>query len=194
MAVNESFGAIPADRSVVRATAAQWEDLANPAHAINTPGAATDPVKGLTTGMLEFSGTVDNILPGASQLPHAWEEGSSVVPHLHLRFFNAAAGVNTRWKLEVDVASPNTDFANAYGTYTLHETITVTNPNNAGTHIKAEFSALAMTGKLLSTIIAWRLTRLKTDVLDTDTGVCALLSLDFHFQSDSIGSTTGITK
>ena len=62
-----------------------WDDLRFPANAINPPGAAADPIRNTSTGMLEFSGSADNVIAGIAQMPHAWRAGTSIRPHLHLR-------------------------------------------------------------------------------------------------------------
>ena len=61
----------------LRVTHGLWEDLRFPASGINPLGAASDPSRSNVTGMLEFSGTADNLIAGAAQMPHGWLEGSA---------------------------------------------------------------------------------------------------------------------
>jgi len=165
-----------------------WDDLRFPSQGINPPGAASDPTVNSTTGLLTFSGTADNVVAGVAQMPHAWKRGSAIRPHIHLRFINAGTR-DTRWKFEYDIASVNDDFANAYGTYTAMPTITVTNPNNAKTHVIAGFGDIEMTTHRESCVILWRLSRLAaSDTADTDTKACVLMEFDIHFQTEKAGT------
>ena len=49
----------------------RWEDLRFPSQGINPPGAASDPIRSQTTGLLEFSGSADNVICGVAQMPHS---------------------------------------------------------------------------------------------------------------------------
>lgn len=125
-------------------------------------------------------------------MPHNWKRGSGVRPHLHLRFPTSVAG-NSRWKLEYDKADTQTNFANAYGTYTDGGTITVANPQNILDETLASFSPIPMTGLKESAVIAWRISRLaNSDGLDTDTSAIVLLEFDIHFETEKIGTKTEI--
>jgi hypothetical protein len=171
-----------------------WDDLRFPATGINPPGAAADPGRSTTTGLLEFSGSADNIICGVAQMPHSWKEGSALGPHLHLRFPTSATA-NTRWKLEYDVASPAGNFTNNSGTWSDGGTITVANPENVKKHVLADFTDIVMTGKTFSTIVLWRITRLaSTDAADNDTSAVELLEFDIHFEIDSMGSVEEYSK
>ena len=161
-----------------------WDDFTMPASGINPPGAVSDPPRSTTTGLLEFSGTADNILAGVMQLPHRWAEGTEIRPHIPVRFTTSTA-TNTRWKFEYDIASPTGNFTNNSGTYTDGGTITIANPQNVKKHVLGGFTAIAMTGHTLSANVLWKITRLaSTDAADNYTGVVELLDFDMHFQTD----------
>jgi hypothetical protein len=165
-----------------------WDDLLGPATGINPPGAASDPTRNTTTGLLDFSGTADNVLVGEWQLSHQWTPGTAVRPHLHLRF-PVSANANTRWKFEYDVGSVNAAFANDPGVYTTLATITVANPQNVRRHAIAGFGSIPMTGHTESCVILWRLTRLaSSDAADTDTNIASLVSIDCHYQKNKAGT------
>ena len=171
-----------------------WEDLRFPASGFNPAGSTAPPSVDTGTGLLLFSGTADNIIGGIAQMSHSWKSGSTVYPHLHLRFPTASAN-NTRWKFEYDVASIDGDFTNAYGTYTAGGTITVANPNNAKRHVLASFATVAMTGYTLSSCLMWRITRLAaSDAADNDTAACALMEFDIHYEIDTVGSRQEFVK
>jgi hypothetical protein len=164
-----------------------YDDVRVEASGINPPGAAADPTRNTTTGLLEFSGSADNIICAQTELPHDWVKGSLVYPHIHTRH-TVAASANTRCKFEYDYANPNADFNENSGTYEATETITVANPNNVKRHHMSAFSPIYV-GNAYSTIIQWKLTRLaNSDAADNDTQVAALLALDFHYLKKFGGS------
>lgn len=166
----------------------RWEDMRFPSQGINPPGAAADPARDPTTGLLVFSPLMDNVIAGVAQLPHAWLPGSNVHPHIHLRNPTVAAGQNSRWQFAYDIANPNGDFSNALGTYTALPTVTVPNPANTARHQLAGLGDLPMVGFRESTVILWQVTRLAgTDALDTDGGI-TLLEFDIHFQAHKQGT------
>jgi hypothetical protein len=167
-----------------------WDDLRFPSQGINPAGASAPPTVSNATGMLEFAGNTDNTIAGIAQMPHAWANGTEIHPHIHLRFINASAN-NTRWKFEYDIANVFGDFVNAYGTYTTLSTVTKVNPNNAKKHELVAFGPIDMTGFNDSCCIMWKISRLaSSDALDNDTGACALLEFDIHYQSNARGSRT----
>lgn len=164
-----------------------WDDLVVPGVAVNPPGAASDPTVNTSTGLLEFSGTADNVIIFSWQLPHGWSGAwdasmAIVIPHIHVR--NLAASTNvSRWKFEYDAASVNGEFANAYGTFTTLATVSHTNPNNTKAHKIVAFGNLDLTGKGVSTVVHAKVSRLAaSDGADTDTGAIALYSADLHIR------------
>lgn len=180
-------------QSYQRPGGGEWEDLRMPASGINPPGAASDPTRDTTTGLLVFSGSADNVIAGVAQMPHGWRPGTIVRPHLHLRFPTADAGKNTRWKFEYDVASPSGDFTNNDGVFTTLATITVANPNNVKKHVLGAFGDLSMTGMKESSCVVWKISRLaNTDAADDDTNACVLLEFDIHYQDEKAGTVPEI--
>lgn len=170
----------------------RWDDLRFPSQGINPPGAASDPTRSQTTGLLEFSGTADNVICGVAQMPHSWQPGSAIRPHLHLRF-PTSQSANSRWKLEYDVTNGSSDFANNYGVYTDGGTITVANPQNVKTDKLFPFNPITMTGLRESAILVWRISRLaSSDSADTDTSAIVLLEFDIHYLSEKMGTITEI--
>lgn len=170
----------------------RWDDLRFPSQGINPPGAASDPTVNTSTGLLQFSGTVDNVLAGAAQMPHAWKYGSEMHFHVHL-LFPTSANANTRWKLEYNRVPLAGNADHAHGTYTALTVITIANPQDVTKHVIGEFDPISMTGMLGSTCVLWRLSRLaNSDGADTDTNLCVLMELDIHYEIDKMGSPTEI--
>jgi hypothetical protein len=175
------------DQLAVAVFGEEWDDMLTVGTGINPPGAPSDPPRSTTTGLLEFSGTQDNVIVGEWQMSHQWKPGI-VKPHIHLRFPTSTA-TNTRWKFEYDVASVNGDFVNNSGTLTTLATITIANPENVKKHAVQGFGDIDLSTYKESTVILWRITRLaSSDAADTYTGVVELLSLDLHYQKNKAGT------
>lgn len=165
----------------------EWDDMLTVGTGINPPGAASDPSRSTTTGLLQFSGSADNVIVGEWQMSHQWKPGV-VKPHIHLRFPTSAAS-NTRWKFEYDVASVNGDFVNNSGTLTTLATITIANPQNVKKHVVQGFGDIDLTTYQESAVILWRITRLaNSDAADNHTAVVELLSVDLHYQKNKAGT------
>jgi hypothetical protein len=167
----------------------RWDDLRFPSQGINPAGSPAPAGVDTDTGALSFAGNQDNVVGGIAQMPHSWWIGSTVKPHVHLRFPTSNAGKNTRWQFGYDVANVNENFANAIGTYTTLAAITVANPASTVKHVIAGLGDLSMAGKKESCIILWRLSRLAaSDAADDDTNACLLLEFDIHFQIQKTGT------
>jgi hypothetical protein len=188
----KALGAITVSELTLTDTA--WDDLRFPSQAINPSGAPDAPNRSQTTGLLEFSGSTDNVIMGVAQMPHSWKEGTAISPHMHLRFPTSTA-TNTRWKFEYDMANPGADFVNAPGVFTDGGTITAANAQNTKRHAMFDFADITMTGKTLSCCILWKITRLaNTDAADNYTGVTELLEFDIHYEIDKLGSDSEISN
>lgn len=183
-----TFGANVSVSGSFRLIDTAWDDLRFPAQAINPPGVTASPTRNETTGLLEFSGTVDNIIAGVAQMPHSWKAGTAVEPHIHL-LFPTSSSANTRWKFEHNVVPLGGDAAVTYGQYTALSTITVANPQNVKRHTYGDFASIDMTGAAESSCILWRLSRLAaSDAGDNDTNATAFMELDIHYQVEKLGS------
>lgn len=165
-------------------TGLRWDDLRFPSQGINPAGAANPATPDNTDGTLSFSGTGDKVIAGVAQMPHSWQDGTAIRPHIHLQF-KTSASANTRWKLTWDIANVNGDF----GVTTGDNTITVANPQNVNKHALAAFAEISMDGFRDSCIIKWTVSRLaQSDAADNDTNAANLLEFDIHYQLGSHGS------
>lgn len=160
-----------------------WDDLRFPAVGINPPGAASDPARNTSDGLLEFSASQTNVIVGVAQMPHSWKLGSRVEPHIHWLAADANAG-NVYWRFEYKVASINGDFQ---ADYTVANTLSAA-PGSAVKHAIHGLADMDMTGYGISAMIQWKLSRIGGDATDTYAGVARLLEVDFHYISDSFGS------
>ena len=161
------------------------EDLRFPSSGINPPGAATDPTRSATTGMLEFAAGADRVIAGNFQMPHAWAPGTTVTPHIHLMFPTANAN-DSKWRFDYTIANINGNFsAGNYGTYTQSTVATITNPNSVQKHGIFNIATLDMTGFTESCVVLWKLTRV--DAGNTDASTIVLLDFDIHYYVEKFG-------
>lgn len=170
---------------------AYWTDLTFPAQAINPPGAASDPLRSSTTGLLEFSASVQNVITGVAQLPHGWKAGSGIRPHIHHR---AAPGTDPAggnpdvvWQLEYKWYNNNDPVPATYSSDP--KTFTLSN-FSGGLQIADidSFSEIDGTGMRDSSILEWRLSRMGTDGSDTYADVDVLLEFDIRVLMNGFGS------
>jgi hypothetical protein len=166
-----------------------WDDLRFPAAGINPPGAASDPVRNTTDGLLEFSASQVNIIAIQAQLPHQWKEGSTLHAHAHWMPINANAG-NVVWELKYKVANINEAFPAGWTTVP----VTVAASGVAEKHQISNLAEIEMTGKTLSCMVLILLSRLGDNVADTYGSVVKLLEMDIHFEIDGFGSDEEFVK
>lgn len=167
-----------------------WEDLRFPAQGINPPGAASDPDVDTATGLLLFRGvTGAEIVAGVAQMPHGWKEGSILYPHVHWHKTTSAAG-DVMWQLEYEVHNLDGTFAGAYGTAISSNVpdLDTKDDDTAGQNIVTTMGTIDMTGKTISALIFWKLSRLPLDAGDTYEADARLVELDLHYLLNSFGS------
>lgn len=167
----------------------RWDDLRFPANGLNPAGSPAPAGVDTATGCLVFAGNQDNVVGGIAQMPHAWAVGTTIRPHIHLRFPTSNAGKNTRWQFFYDVAAVDGTFTNASGTYSSLTAVTIANPASVNKHAIVGLGDLTMTGFHESAVILWQVHRLAaSDVLDDDTSDCLLMEFDIHYQIEKTGT------
>jgi hypothetical protein len=135
------------------------------------------------------------------QMPHAWKQGTDMGAHVHWTT-NATAPLATtvRWTIEyqwVNIGS-NMNLAtnNTTSGYTVLTNANI-NPDNSlavGEHAITSMGTISGSGMNLSSVLVCRVYREGAGSNDTYTGNAALLSIDFHYEIDSFGSTTEYAK
>jgi len=179
----------------LRLSDTSWEDLRFPVQAINPPGQASDPDVETTTGMLLFAAASTELVFGVAQMPHAWKEGTTIIPHVHWSKTTSAGG-NVLWQLDYEVVANGAVATLAYGEQ-LQSVAAVTGTPDGDTAnevLISSFGDLAMTGKTVSCLIIWKLSRIGGDGTDTYGADARLFELDFHYEIDSFGSNEEYTK
>ena len=161
----------------------RWDDLRSPAQALNTPGSIGTPGRNATDGLLDFDHNSTETIYAVWQLPHAWAETTTVRPHAHLLYRNAAAG-NSVWTFSYKIANVNGDFQANY----TDVTVTHTGPASTTQHVLVSFGDIDMTGYRDSCVILWKLARIGGNGSDTFGYDIGLIEADLHWQSDGRGS------
>jgi hypothetical protein len=122
------------------------------------------------------------------QLPHNWDAGTGIRPHVHWSPGNSTNTGSVVWRLEYTwanaVVAPGNTFPE---TTTL--TVTQAAAGVAYSHQIAQWTEIDGTGKRLSSVLMCRLFRVGGDAADTFTGDAFALSVDFHIQVQGNGST-----
>lgn len=115
------------------------------------------------------------------QLPHTWEEGSSVEPHIHWVPSNSNTGTAVfdmdYWVTNIGEAMPQSQ----------HVSVTVAGRGVAYCHQLTSYGSISMTGKTASCIFGARMYRVGGASNDTFTGSCFVLSVDLHIYNSRTG-------
>lgn len=165
-----------------------WDDMKYPASGLNPPGAASDPTRDTTDGMLLFDAAATNVIAGGALMPHAREVGTVIEPHIHWTATTTGAG-NVVWRFEYAVAS----IGNAFPAYTTVN-VTAAASGVANQHQVTSFGEITMADDALGTMLKWKLSRIGGDAADTYAADAKLLEFDIHIQLDSFGSEEKYSK
>ena len=197
MSVNDTFDLGPTYEGFHSGDEVRWDDLRFPVQAINPPGQASDPDVEATTGMLLFDAISTELVYGVAQMPHAWLEQSTIIPHIHWQktAANSPTG-NVLWRFEYELVNNGSVAAMDYGT-ALNATDTVDGTPDDGAADRVlitSFGNVSMRGQNISSLIFWKLSRIGGDGSDSFTSDARLLELDFHFIVDGRGSLAQFSK
>lgn len=125
------------------------------------------------------------------QMPHTWREGTTIYPHIHWAPEDASGG-NVIWYLEYTWAN----YPGTFPTPTTINTGAVAAGNTAFAHIISPFPAsggIDGTGKKISSVMRCRVYRTPTGD-DTYGGLAFAISIDFHYETNTVGSRSEYTK
>lgn len=132
------------------------------------------------------------------QLPHNWKEGSSIYPHVHWSPQTTGKTGSVVWGLEytwvnynatTPIAFPNTIIITA-------TSAGINGSSDADKHLITALGTLTPSGTQdkISSVLMCRFYRKSGDDADTYNGNAAVLSVDFHYEMDGIGSHTLYVK
>jgi hypothetical protein len=170
-----------------------WDDLRNPATAINPPGAASDPVRNQSDGWLEFSASQTNTIVVDVQLPHAYKEGSTIRPHVHWHKKTAGAG-DVLWRCEYAFWNIGAAVPNSYTTVDVSTPIPAFPDDGTVKSLITSWGDVTMTGKRISCLGKMIVSRVGGAPADTYAGLAVMEYVDIHYQLDTAGSVLETTK
>lgn len=120
------------------------------------------------------------------QLPHSWRQGTDVLAHVHFSTLATTTGT-VIWGLEYTWANVN----GTYPTTTLSTSSYDITANSQYKHMLSPIVTLSGSGKTISSVIICRVYRTSGG---TNTGAMILTDVDFHYQTDTIGSSAETSK
>ena len=175
--------------------ATSWDDLRFPATAINPPGQASDPDVEASSGLLLFAASGTELIYALAQMPHSWDEGSDISPHIHWTKTTSAGG-DVAWNLKYKLF-PIGGVGDADWTDVGIASSPVTGTpdgDTANEHLITAWDDIDMTEQTLSCCILFEISRLGGDASDTYGADARLLEFDIHYQVDSFGSEQEFSK
>jgi hypothetical protein len=130
------------------------------------------------------------------QLPHSYKEGTNIYPHLHWTPLTSRSG-NVEWNLDYTWVNFDETTPLVFPSTTT-TTVVAVGPFTARTHLITPLTTnnvgLDGTGKKVSSILICRLWRNSSNSADTYGDDAGLLSFDFHYQINSVGSRSQFIK
>lgn len=125
------------------------------------------------------------------QLPHDWEEGSNIYPHIHwVPSQNGAAGPTVpRWGLQyawLNIGETFTSYTTIYGTTTAPASEVLVKDRHYLTPLGT--GGIDGSGKTISSMLVCRIFRDGNDPADNFAGLAGALEVDFHYQRNTLGS------
>lgn len=129
------------------------------------------------------------------QLPHSWKEGTTIYPHVHWLPKATKTG-NVEWNLDYSWQNYDAATPQVFPSYTT-STVVATGSFVANTHKITSLTGgtgLDGTSKKISSILICRIWRNSSNAADTYADDAGLLSLDFHYQIDTVGSHAEYVK
>lgn len=139
-----------------------------------------------------FSKSAVNSVFVSGQIPHDWEEGSTVRPHVHWLPNGTANTGAVVWGLEF-VRFGGQGGAVPAVTSLLSATHTFSE-DQTGEQVITPFGSVDMSGLPISSVFVARLFRAGNDAADTFDDVVFGLSFDIHYQVDGTGSNAEFVK
>jgi hypothetical protein len=147
---------------------------------------------------LGFDSNLDQEVFFSIELPHSWEEGDGICPHVHWIPPDATGGdEGVTWGLEYSWA--NEGVINGSGSPVVFGNTTIilapdVDTFTADEHRVIDFAEIDGSGKLISSVVLCRLFRDVSDGDDDYGSDAILVNIDIHFKRDSLGSQTERSK
>jgi hypothetical protein len=167
----------------------RWDDLTFPAQSIDPAGLAQPPTWDSAEAALSFSPTAINVIQGHAQMTHTYAEGTSVSPHLHVYFAGTASpGTQVVWLFRYKWYNINTTVP-AWTEVSINAAVSA---QARVSHI-VSLGQIPGTGKLISSLFAWEVSRVGNAAGDTYSSAVILSQFDIHIQKARNRGTPRIT-
>ncbi len=167
-----------------------WDDLSIAMSQVRAPASLSPtwtPFK--SSQVPAFSPTQVNVLYFSAQLPHSYKEGSNIDFHIHVAYPDAVAG-NSVWYMTYSWANIGDAFPAPLSATVTKSSIGIVDGHQV-IDIKTNIDG---TGKKISSILLCSIQRTGTHGDDNYGNDIYLVSGDFHFMKDSLGSRTENVK
>ena len=191
--VGSNYTQIEADGTIhLNGTATVWEDLRVPVSSVSRLGFSDPDWVNFIDGVyaLAFDGGVtEEEVFFTVQMPHSWKEGTTITPHIHWSPGDIGCEGEVVWNLEYTWANIDSVF----GETSTAQATDATGSTNLK-HLFVDMDTIDGSGKTISSILMCRLYRDPTLGGDTYEEDALLLEIDFHYESDTIGSRQILTK
>jgi len=200
-----NYMSIASDGTVIlHGTATSWDDLRVDGSRVQNSGVTAPSWAAFVGGLYMnfFENAKDQNVYFNVQMPHAWLQGSDFKPHVHWTTkANAPLTTTVTWVLEyqwVNIGenynSTTNSTTSGYVPLSVQGGINSDNSLDVFEHAITPIGTISGTGKTFSSILVCRLYRSGSDANDTYTGNAGLLSVDFHYQIDSFGTSNEYQK
>lgn len=163
-----------------------WDDLKAPATALKV--GSTAPASNTTYGWLEFAHNADAFVFAYFQLPHHWNPGTTLKPHVHWMKTTSATG-EVEWQLDYKWVNIGEVLDTSWTTLS-DMTPNISDENTAYHHAITGLGSMSGEGHQISDMLICKLTRLGSSYSGSNhyTAAAALLEFDIHYQIDGWGS------
>jgi len=167
-----------------------WDDLSIAMAQVRTPASLAPtwtPYK--SSQVPAFSDTQVNVLYFSAQMPHSYKEGTDLEFHIHVAYPDAVAG-NSVWYFTYSWANDGDAFPAPLSAQVTKPSIGIVDG-----HQRMQIVAnIDGTGKTISSVLLCSIQRTGTHGDDNYGNVIYLVSGDFHYQKDALGSRTMLVK
>ena len=171
-------------------TTPRWDDLRFPVANLKT-GSAGVPSWNNTYGVYEF--LINEYLFCQVQLPHAWEVGSILKPHIHWAKTTSDTGL-VKWQMDYRWAKIGEVIDSSWTTIAA-EIPAVSDNDTAWTQALTAFPEIATPSDIqISDMLLCKISRETPAGASYGSNPAALLEFDIHYKIDSFGSTLEYIK
>jgi hypothetical protein len=182
---------LPVAGGQARTVSKYYEDMRFPATTVRTNPASEFPAFDTTIPGRLFRHTATDSVYLIAQIPHAWREGTTLLPHVHWQKTTSAAG-GVYWQLSYRWASIGQALEDAVVIGSA--TPSVSDGNTANVHALTRLGNIPAAEKHISDMLLMTLSRVHDNAADNYGASARLIEFDIHYQVNSPGSRQEFIK